>query len=188
MSDTPADDDLPRLVARCLRGDEAALTAYVRRFERAVFGLCLRMLGDRQEAEDVAQETFVRAVRNLDKWEPRRPMMPWLQTIAANRCRTALGKRPRRAKPAASLPELSYSPKMPDDTADLIEDCVGQLPPDWQAAVRLFYLEGFACGRIAETLGCAEGTVKTWLFRGRKRLAKLLLERGVGCSAEGGAA
>ena len=179
MSDTPADDDLRCLVGRCLGGDEAALTAFVRRFERAVFGLCLRMLGDRQEAEDVAQETFVRAVRNLDKWEPHRPMMPWLQTIAANRCRTALGKRPRKVNPAASLPELAYSPSLPDDTADVVEDCVSRLPADWQAAVRLFYLEGFTCGRIAGTLGCAEGTVKTWLFRGRRRLAELLRERGV---------
>ena len=60
----------------------------VNRFRGQVFGLCYRMLGQRQDAEDAAQETFVRVLKNLHRWDPARPFEPWLLTIAGNRCRT----------------------------------------------------------------------------------------------------
>src|SRR5688572_3844553 len=68
----------------------------VERFQGAVFGLCFRMLGHREDAEDVAQDVFIRTFRSLHTWDCTRPFKPWLLTIAANRCRTALVKRNRR--------------------------------------------------------------------------------------------
>src|SRR4051812_23908198 len=76
------------LVHRCQSGEAAAIAALIERFQGQVFGLCFRMLGQRQDAEDMCQETFVRAVRSLDSFELERPFEPWLLSIAGNRCRT----------------------------------------------------------------------------------------------------
>src|SRR2546430_8045158 len=97
-------DDLHTLVRHCLAGDHAAMLALVERFRGQVFGLCYRMLGQRQDAEDVAQETFVRVLNNLHRWDAARDFEPWLFAIAGNRCRTALSTRKRRPA-AAMLPE-----------------------------------------------------------------------------------
>src|SRR6478672_12236459 len=91
--------DLIQLVGQCLAGDQRSMLALVERFQGQVFGLCYRMLGQRQDAEDAAQETFVRVLKNLHRWDEGRDFEPWLLAIAGNRCRTALANRRRR--PAA---------------------------------------------------------------------------------------
>src|SRR5262245_66472034 len=94
--------DLKRLVAHCLAGDQGAMLQLVERFRGQVFGLCYRMLCQRQDAEDAAQETFVRVLKHLHRWDQTREFEPWLLAIAGNRCRTALpsGKRRRVGEPA----------------------------------------------------------------------------------------
>src|SRR6478609_10741353 len=96
MMTTDSADDLRPLIRRCLTGDQGAMLALVERFRGQVFGLCYRMLGQRQDAEDVAQETFVRALRNLSQWDSSREFLPWLLAIAGNRCRSCLSRRMRR--------------------------------------------------------------------------------------------
>src|SRR5258706_4598173 len=106
-------DDLRPLIRRCLTGDQGAMLALVERFQGQVFGLCYGMLGQRQDAEDVAQETFVRVLKNLHRWDAGRDFEPWLLAIAGNRCRTALSTRKRR--PAGEvLPE-----QLPDGLPDM---------------------------------------------------------------------
>lgn len=175
-----AEADLQQLVRRCLDGEPAAHRAFVKRFERAVFGLCLRMLRHREDAEDIVQETFVRAIRNLHRWDPDRPLLPWLQTIAANRCRTALGKRERRARTISNLPEVPVAVDSTEDVVEEVDLAINQLPENYQQVVVMYYRGGLGCLEIADVLGCAEGTVKTWLFRARKQLAEMFRERGFG--------
>ncbi len=93
------------LVEALLSGDPDAPSQFVGLFQQVVFGLCLRMLNHRQDAEDVAQETFVRALRSIHRVDPDRPVRPWLLGIAANRCRTALGR-------ANSLSETPWPSKL----------------------------------------------------------------------------
>src|ERR1041384_6656400 len=97
--------DLIQLVGHCLAGDQGSMLALVERFRGPVFGLCYRMLSQRQDAEDAAQETFVRVLKNLHRWDQERGFMPWLLAIAGNRCRPALAARRRRplADPAVEL-------------------------------------------------------------------------------------
>src|SRR5437763_14658632 len=97
--------DLVQLVGQCLAGDQRSMLALVERFQGQVFGLCYRMLGQRQDAEDAAQETFVRVLKNLHRWDSTRDFLPWLLAIAGNRCRTALSSR-RRRPVAESMVEL----------------------------------------------------------------------------------
>src|SRR6476620_2287069 len=96
-------NDLPTLVGRCLAGDQPAMLALVERFRGQVFGLCYRMLGQRQDAEDAAQETFVRVLKNLHRCDSARDFQPWLFAIAGNRCRTALSARRKRPATDAAM-------------------------------------------------------------------------------------
>src|ERR671937_388725 len=84
------------LVRRCLRGNPEAVEALVVRFQSSVFGLCVRLLDHRHDAEDVTQEVFLRVFRSLKKWDSSRPLKPWLMGITVNRCRTWMSQRARR--------------------------------------------------------------------------------------------
>ncbi len=92
---TSLPDDIRELVDRCLAGEQAAMGALVDHFAGQVFGLCYRMLGNRQDAEDVTQETFVRVFRSLAQFDRDRDFRPWLLAIAGNRCRSWLTSRRR---------------------------------------------------------------------------------------------
>ena len=82
--------ELLELVDRCLTGQQGAVRQFIDQYQGPVFGLCYRMLAQRQDAEDMAQETFVRAIRSLHQWDRTRDMLPWLLSIAGNRCRSLL--------------------------------------------------------------------------------------------------
>ena len=83
----------PKLVRRCLRGDSEPCSRWSPLPGR-VFGLCVRLLNHRQDAEDVTQEVFLRVFRSLQGWDPTRALRPWIVGIAVNRCRTWLAQRP----------------------------------------------------------------------------------------------
>lgn len=166
---------------RCLAGDEAALRFFVERFQGSVFGLCYRMLRHRQDAEDLAQEVFLRAFRGLSRWQPGRPLKPWLMMIAANRCRTAIRRRMNR--PAAA-PLLDDAPTTPasDESTDLAEElerALSRLREDYRQCFVLFHQGELSCARIAKIMGRPTGTIKTWLHRARRELADHLQRRGI---------
>jgi len=155
---------------------------FVRRFQGRVFGLCLRMLGQRQDAEDMAQETFARALRNLHRWDPSRKIEPWLLAIAGNRCRTLLAKRARRpnSQPLVenvvdASPELAGDDGLAEELALALQD----LRPEYRQAFVLFHEQELSYAEIAEAMECPLGTVKTWVHRARRELVDRLSQRGV---------
>jgi RNA polymerase sigma-70 factor (ECF subfamily) len=176
-------DDVRNLVARCLNGEAAAVVELVDHFRGQVFGLCYRMLGHRQDAEDVTQESFVRALRNLDRWDPERDFRPWLLAIAGNRCRTMLSMRMRRPQATGLLGE-----ELPDRTPSLdgerslkeeVVRALGGLRGEYRTAFLLFHEQELSYQDIAQAMGVPLGTVKTWVHRARRELARELIERGV---------
>lgn len=173
--------DSAALVSRCLAGDGAALRTFVERFQQRVFGLCLRMLGHRQEAEDVAQESLVRAIRYLRNWDDSRPLEPWVLMIAANRCRTARAARGKRPRPGSDLlPDAPGRPTISDgDLAEELDLALGQLRDNYRECFILFYQQELSISEVSEIMTVPEGTIKTWLHRARKELAQLLTERGL---------
>lgn len=173
---------LHELVDACLAGDEMAARQFVERFGQRVFGLCWRMLGHRQDAEDATQETFVRALGGLGGWDRQRPIEPWLLTIAANRCRTALAGRRRRPAvqplPAEAIvagDDLQAARQL----AEEIRRALDAMPSQYALAFRLFHDQELSYAEIAETCGRPLGTIKTWVHRARRRVVELLLARGV---------
>lgn len=169
------------LVRRCLAGEDSAWGAFVETYQQPVFGLCLRMLRHRQDAEDVAQESLVRAIRNLRQWDQERPLLPWLLTIAANRCRTAMqrkGSRPRIAEFVAE-PAIDASQSGSGEVAEEVNLALEELREEYRECFVLYYQLELSCVEIGEVLGCPVGTVKTWLYRARQQVADRLRRRGI---------
>jgi RNA polymerase sigma factor (sigma-70 family) len=183
-SEKPMDD--PALVEALRAGDPQAPRLLIERYQGVVFGLCYRMMNHRQDAEDVAQETFVRALRAMAGFDAERPIRPWLLEIAANRCRTALARRGRRptltiAEPAAELADPRAGPADPDDLAGEIERALNELRPEYRLVFVLFHEQNLSYDEIAQAVTRPVGTVKTWLHRARAELAEYLSRRGVQC-------
>jgi RNA polymerase sigma-70 factor (ECF subfamily) len=173
--------DEAALVRRCLRGEEQAIQTLVAQFQPAVFGLCVRFLNHRHDAEDVTQEVFLRIFRSLRQWDPARPLKPWIMGITVNRCRTWLARRSRRPELSDYLQETAAAPPA-DDSAELlreIEAALGELRPDYREVFVLFHEQGLPYEEIAEIIGRPVGTVKTWLHRGRLEILERLRQRGM---------
>src|SRR5947208_12690521 len=117
----------------------------IERFQAEVFGLSLRLLTHRQDAEDVTQETFLRVFRSLRKWDATRPLRPWVIGIAVNRCRTWISRRPRRPEPVDYLAETAAAGPAPDEGTELsaeIRSAVDDLRDDYREVFVLFHEHG----------------------------------------------
>lgn len=175
-------DDLRQLIRRCLNRDQQAMLDLVNRFRGQVFGLCYRMLGHREDAEDAAQETFTRALRNLHSWDSNRDFAPWLLAIAGNRCRTALSRRMRKPPPrslnepvASKAPDLQAAKQL----AEEVELALASLRVEYREAFVLFHTHELSYAEIADAMECPIGTVRTWIHRARRELIQFLQAREV---------
>ena len=169
------------LVRRCLRGEAEALQLLVRRFEAEVYGLCVRLLNDRHDAEDVTQEVFLRVFRSLRGWDPARPLKPWIMGITVNRCRTWLTQRARRPEPVDYLQDTVAGPAA-DDSAELLQEiraALAELRLEYRTVFVLFHEQGQPYEEIALALDRPVGTIKTWLHRARLEILERLRRRGM---------
>jgi RNA polymerase sigma-70 factor (ECF subfamily) len=175
------------LVERWQEGDEAAFEALVRRHERRVFGLVLRMLGDREEAQDVAQEAFLSLHRHGHRFRREARFSTFVYRVAANAAlnrRRSLGRKRAREDALARRQEVGIDlpsrPRDPEDAAvgseiqDQVQHALTQLPDDLRAAVVLYDIEGQSYADIAEILQIPEGTVKSRIHRARNALRERL--------------
>ncbi len=157
------------------------MVEFVGRFQGAVYSVCLRMLCHRHDAEDVAQDVFLRAFRSLGRWDANRPLRPWLLAIAVNRCRTFLEKRARQAIAATGVVQ-SAAEARPTGARDLGEELqqgIDKLRDSYRTCFILFYQDQLSCAEIGQVMDVPSGTVKTWLHRARRELAEHLARRGI---------
>jgi RNA polymerase sigma factor (sigma-70 family) len=173
--------DETALVQRCLRGQPDAMRLLIERFHPEVFGLSFRMLNHRQDAEDVAQEVFLRVFRSLHRWDKSRPLKPWIMGITVNRCRTWISQRVRRPE----LVDFLHDTAGKDDTDDStemvaeIQAAIRDLRPDYRAVFTMFHEQGSPYEVIAEAMDRPVGTIKTWLHRARLEVLDRLRRRGM---------
>ncbi len=164
------------------RHDDRAFAKLMQRHYSLVFELCLRMLGHRQDAEDATQETFTRLASHLAQWDRRRPLEPWLATIAGNRCRTLLAKRRPHQSLATTLEPATTATIQQRDAQWLAEEvhrALDQLPIKQQTAFRMFHEQSMEYAEIAIALNRPLGTIKTWVHRTRMHLIDELGQREV---------
>lgn len=174
-------EDEPTLVARCLNREQAAIQELIRHYEGDVFGLSMRMLIHRQDAEDVTQETFVRVFRSLHRWDSTRPLRPWILRIAFNRCRTWISQRSKRPELVNYLQDtVGREPQ--EDTSELTDEihkALEDLRPDFRSVFMLFHEQGLSYEEIADIHERPVGTIKTWLHRTRSEVLTYLRKRGM---------
>jgi len=164
------------------QNDESAFAKLVSRHHSLVFSVCLRILGHRQDAEDATQETFSRVAKYLHRWDPTRPLEPWLVTIAGNRSRSLLAKK-RAHQPFALVAEPPCDQVRADRDAEVLREelelALAQIPDCQRMAFELFHQKSLSYAEIARHLNCPEGTVKTWVHRARISVIRQLQQREV---------
>ena len=173
------------VLARARQGDSEAFRALVERHSRRVFGLAFRMTGNEQDAEDVVQESFLRAYRQLGRFESRANFGTWLYRIVAN-CAVDL-MRAKQARhdqsrgetldEAAEFPAASCSPERLAQSAELrarVTEAMSGLSPLERAAFALRHYEGRSIDEISRTLGLGTSAAKHSVFRAVKKLRAAL--------------
>jgi RNA polymerase sigma-70 factor, ECF subfamily len=173
--DTRPDRDLI-LCAR--RGETEAFGELVRRTQVAVFNVCHRLLGERREAEDLTQETYLRAWERLHTFDLERPFLPWIRRVAANLCLNRLSTRdPYTPELDEEHDEENYTAAGPvqlveqRDQAERIRAALSSLPPRYRLVIELRHFQELSYDEIAEALARPLSDVKSDLFRARKLLA-----------------
>jgi len=165
-------------------GDSQAFAMLVDMYAKPVYNLCYRMLGNPQDAEDAAQEAFLRAYKNLERYDPSRKLITWLLSIAAHYC---IDQQRRVRAPQVSLdeaapgelrersagPEKAY---LLQETGDEVQYLLAQIPARDRAAIILYYWYDLSYQEIAKQLKLTESALKARLHRARRSLARVWLE------------
>jgi len=175
--------ELDGLIQGARQGDVVCFNRLVERYQREVYNLCLRMLGDGDAAEDATQDAFISAFRGICRFRGGN-FRAWLFRIAANACRDQL--RSSRRRPTTPLDEVPFDIEggdpAPDDIAANLElgvaikRALAALPYDQRLAVVLRDIEGLEYEEIARVIGCSMGTVKSRIGRGRAALRRDLAQ------------
>ncbi|MBN1201796.1 MAG: sigma-70 family RNA polymerase sigma factor [Anaerolineae bacterium] len=171
-------------VEQTLAGDQYAFGELVQRYERDVFNLAYRMLSNRNEAEDAAQEAFLRAYANLERYDITRSFKTWLLSITSNHCIDRLRKRRLTwlslEEPLPPHPALMSDIPGPEEAtlanerSMLVQELLEHLSPDYRLAVVLRYWYDLSYAEIADMLDTTESAIKSRLFRARQALADQL--------------
>ncbi len=175
-------------VEAALEGDQDAFAELVNTYQNAVYNLCYRMLGERTEAEDAAQEAFIRAYMNLERYDPARSFKTWLLSIASNHCIDRLRRRRLQwlslDEPLPSSIMLSSNEPDPeeatirDQRSQAMQALLNELSTEYRAAVILRYWYDYSYVEIADILDTTESAIKSRLFRARQALADKLSAQG----------
>jgi RNA polymerase sigma-70 factor (ECF subfamily) len=174
-----------QLIARARRRDELAFASLVEQHQASVYNLCYRLLGDAVEAEDAAQEAFLRAYRHLRRYDPNRPFRTWLCAIAHHYCIDQLRRRRLAMLSLESEPPLEHpalrdpapGPEAVAQRRELARDVqrlLARLSPAGRSVVVLHYWTGLSYQEIAAVTGTTVSSVKSRLHRNRAALADML--------------
>ena len=174
------------LIQMARKGDAAAFGSLVIAYQTPVYNLAYRMLGNAREAEDAAQEVFLRVYSHLKKYDPKRSFRTWLLSITSHYCIDRIRRRritwlpledeiavPERAWEAASAPG-PYESVVEKEREERIRGLLARLQPTDRAAITLCYWYDCSYEEIAEMLGLTVGAVKSRLYRARRALAEMM--------------
>jgi RNA polymerase sigma-70 factor (ECF subfamily) len=187
---TLPDADVVRLAQQ---GREAAFRELIRRYERPVFSLILRMVRDRETTEDLSQDTFIKVLNHIDRYSPEFKFSSWLFKIANNVAIDFLRRRRLDTVSMDGSPHAASQSEIEASSFDLeaqqesaldeleakelgsaIEQAIGRLRPEYRSCILLRHVEGRSYEEIATTLDLPLGTVKTYIHRARHELRRAL--------------
>lgn len=173
-------DNERRWIQQAQGGDDVAFGRLVEAYQRPVFNLCYRMLGDAAEAEDAAQETFLRAYTRLASYDSQRKFSSWLLAVASHHCIDRMRRRRMVVVSLDDLPPWSWLPDPNPEPEEVTEDkqaaenvhaLLDELPSEYRAAVILRYWHELSYQEIAEMQDTTVSAIKSRLFRARQMMA-----------------
>ena len=178
----PDELDEHRLIERCRAGDDAAFRELVEGYKGLVYGLVYRMVSDRTQADDLAQEVFLKVHRGLPYFRGEARLSTWIFRIVQNVCVQARSRRPRhvslderdaegRARREPGTQDGAFADL---ELRDRLDKAIAQLPDQYRMLIAAHYLDGVQYEALAEALDMPLGTVKTHLYRAKRRLRELL--------------
>ncbi|MBA4058700.1 MAG: RNA polymerase [Marivirga sp.] len=166
------------LIARCKAGDREAHYDLYKMYSKAMYNVGYRITRSEEEAEDVLQEAFINAFRNLDRYRGDATFGAWLKRIVVNKAINALNKKKHESIPdddqwdvAEDEPPVEYSDEL---TVERVKHSIEQLPDGYRSVLSLYLLEGYDHQEIAEIMGITESTSKSQLNRAKNKLRQLL--------------
>jgi RNA polymerase sigma-70 factor (ECF subfamily) len=179
-----------QLIVQVARGDRRAFEALYDRYAASVFGLALRILGNREQAEEAVQEIFWRVWQRAQSFDPARSFAPWLFGIAHNYCIDELRRRRVRPQSVYEDDEHPILSSIPDETdvgeaallgeqRRVVLDALQELPKEQRQALELAYFGGLTQQEVADRLGSPLGTVKTRMRLGLQKLRAILQRQGL---------
>ena len=173
------------LLRRACKGDVQAFEELMQSHESRIYAIALRMMGNREDAQDCAQEAMVRIYRAMGSFKGQSALATWIYRITMNTCLDEL--RRRKARKVTSLDSLVYNGWSPTDTGDTPEEhglrvekqnalnqAIQSLPDDMRAAIILRDVKGYSYDEIASILDANVGTIKSRISRGREKLREIL--------------
>ncbi|MHC4621784.1 MAG: RNA polymerase sigma factor [Planctomycetota bacterium] len=165
-----------KLVEQCRRGDKSAYAGLVKAYTGRVFAICLGLLGNRHDAEDIAQQALLKGFAEIGELRDGDRFGAWIGRIARNLCIDLMRRRERKQNALGRRTTMVDSDK---EEYLRLQAALGRLPQEYRVVLMLYYFDGQSTKNIAETLEISEMAVHTRLSRARKRLRKLLETEGV---------
>jgi RNA polymerase sigma factor (sigma-70 family) len=169
-----------------IEGNSNTFSILVDRYKDLVFSLALKMVKNREEAEEVAQDTFIKVFKSLNQFKGDSKFSTWIYKVTYNTCLDRL-KKHKRHQPIVSIDEFNSNQIKSldnaldamenDERAQAIQDCIKILPSDEAFLLTLFYFDEQSIDEIAKIMGLTPNNVKVKLFRSRKKLTTILKER-----------
>jgi RNA polymerase sigma-70 factor (ECF subfamily) len=168
------------LLERCLRGDVEEYHKIVEKYRTKALAIAMNILGNRQDAEDACQDTFIQVYRNLGKFDFQKSFANWFYSILYKRCLDRIRKRKRFFRFYQKIkaePSLSFStpPANPKFSLFAKKGLLESLNPKERLSLVLWVNDGYTSGEIASVLNCSASTARVHLFKARKKI-KILLE------------
>jgi len=167
------------LIQSCLQGDQKSQLAFYDQYYRLIYNTCRRIVNDDHLAEDMMQETFIKAFRSLKSFDQETPLIPWLKRIAINQCVDELKKRRIEVFPDTEI-EVADDSEIEIDSQigiDHIKKAMRLLSGGYQMILSLYLLEGYDHEEIGQILGIKSSTSRSQYMRAKKRLAGLITEK-----------
>ena len=186
---TMTHEEESRVIRAVLDGDTNRFEHLIHAYEKPIYNLCLRTLGDPQDALDASQEAFFRAYRSLASFRGESKFSVWLYRLASNVCLDILRKKTRgqtvslteEEETVLDIPDDRFCPQTELEKKELrraVREGLRRLNPEYREALVLREINGLSYDEIAQVTGLEPGTVKSRIFRARKKLAEVLLEDG----------
>jgi len=172
--------DEKSIISRCLSGDGQAFEMVVNKYQTPLLHFTWSLLGDKDEAKDATQDTFVRSYFHLQSYDPKRSFKTWLYAIAYNRCMDKIRENQSRTRFIKKMEKEKHLTRSRENPEKKLEESqqylllLNRLNNKERTAISLKWNEGYLSREIAEILGCKESTVRVYILNAKRKLKKFL--------------